>query len=194
MHESKAAATRSSARILIGITWAILGLGLALCLLANSVPGGTDVLIGISSVGLLFVAVIPYLILLALARSAKRMYKSVIWLPVAAAAGILLANTPVPQLGHWPIMKWSLEAHESGVDGAGADACPSFAGLARVERCTDFSGTIAYDFGGGFLNQVVILRPEGVEREELITREPGSGGLYVLEDLGDGWYVAMQEW
>lgn len=171
------------ATIVLWVATSVLAGGL---ILNNSIPGG----------GPFFAFLILALFLILLGAAAwltagiaalirRRMAWSIILAPIVLVAGYFFAYSDLPEQLHWPIMRAALE-------NAGND-CPSFAGLARVEACTDVFGSTGYDFGGGGLDRVVIVHLDDDQHSQLGNegdpKAANPGGWQEADDLGDGWYV-----
>ncbi len=66
-----------------------------------------------------------------------------------------------------------------------------------MQECTPVAGTTGFDFGTGFLNQVVAVKLDDTARADLEARaaaDPTALDGRIRSALGDGWYVVVFEW
>lgn len=169
--------------IVLWLTTVVLAGGL---ILNNSIPGG----------GPFFQFLIVALVMILLGAAAwltagiaalirRRMAWSLIVAPIVLVAGYFFAYSSLPEQLHWPVMRTVLENADND--------CPSFAGLAHVESCTDVLGSTGYDFGGGGLDRVVIVQLDDAQHAQLGNsgdpKAANPGGWQEADNLGDGWYV-----
>lgn len=105
---------------------------------------------------------------------------------IVLVAAYFFAYSSLPEQLHWQVMKATLES--------AVNECPGFAGLVRVESCTDVLGSTGYDFGGCGLDRVVIVQLDDDEHAQLgSTGDPKAanpGGWQEADDLADGWFPA----
>lgn len=160
-------------------------------------PGGMD--FGLAMIGL-FIALLGLVPLLALGivgiveRRWRRPLAAGIVVAVVAV-GMLIAGAQPLRDWHWQWMRGDLEAAEA------AGECPARAGISVVLRCAGGpDGMRLYYFGGGFLNTNFVAKPTPEQRAALEAQPPGAPHepfdeyWHVLEDLGDGWYLVVNEW
>ncbi|MDU0477932.1 hypothetical protein QVA66_01615 [Staphylococcus chromogenes] len=157
-------------RVLLGFT-ALLSLYF---LYAVSIPGGGGLDLFFFGIVPLSWLVIFYVILCVVGISQRKSVPALWLVPLPAVVVIGLAGTGAVERWHWTFIRDDLAA-------AGA-TCLQRVGLVRVERCTTVMGHPAFDFGGGFIDQVLVTTYEGDEV-----------GLHKVRSLDDQWHVYVKE-